>query len=267
MKELVKKIIKVMKAVEYLKKDGKVQYGSTKYNYLSEEKITASVRDAMIEQGLIMYPKHTEIKEDSPKFEKIVVTYCITDGENAIEIQTAGKGQDVGDKSIYKAMTGAFKYAQRQTFMISTGDDPDKDSSEKLAKDVATQEAKEKSRAMTDITEHTKTILGMNGEIFKEIFGVSNMTNLSLEDLLRLEEKVMNRKPYINGNGEHDFKIEKFEKDNIKMNGETNKDFLIRQIKWLVDETGEEVKDDLGKATLNDLDSIRNGLYDIYMKK
>jgi hypothetical protein len=35
----------------------------------------------------------------------------------------------VGDKATAKAMTGAYKYALRQTFCIETGDDPDKDPS------------------------------------------------------------------------------------------------------------------------------------------
>ena len=36
------------------------------------------------------------------------------------------------NKAIYKAMTGAFKYALRQTFIIETGDDPDKTPSTEL---------------------------------------------------------------------------------------------------------------------------------------
>jgi hypothetical protein len=128
-KNVYQKISCVMASVEYLKKDGNVSYGSTSYNYLSEEKITSSIRKAMIEQGLTMYPVKTEIIPDQPSFEKAVVTYRIVNNDNPedfIEVQVGGKGQDRGDKSMCKAMTGAFKYAQRQTFMISTGDDPDK---------------------------------------------------------------------------------------------------------------------------------------------
>ena len=38
-----------------------------------------------------------------------------------------GSGQDKGDKGPYKAYTGAQKYFLMKTFMIPTGDDPEKD--------------------------------------------------------------------------------------------------------------------------------------------
>lgn len=43
-----------------------------------------------------------------------------------VDCEAVGEGADSGDKSANKAMTGAYKYAIRQTFMIETGDDPDK---------------------------------------------------------------------------------------------------------------------------------------------
>jgi hypothetical protein len=38
-----------------------------------------------------------------------------------------GEGQDAGDKAVYKAMTGALKYCLLKTFLIPTGDDPERD--------------------------------------------------------------------------------------------------------------------------------------------
>ena len=40
-------------------------------------------------------------------------------------MRVAGEGADVGDKAPYKAMTGALKYALLQSFLLSTGDDPE----------------------------------------------------------------------------------------------------------------------------------------------
>ena len=37
---------------------------------------------------------------------------------------SSGEGSDTGDKASNKALTGAYKYALRQTFCIETGDDP-----------------------------------------------------------------------------------------------------------------------------------------------
>lgn len=41
-----------------------------------------------------------------------------------------GEGFDKGDKAGYKAMTGALKYYLACTFLVATGDDPEKDSPE-----------------------------------------------------------------------------------------------------------------------------------------
>ena len=42
--------------------------------------------------------------------------------------EITGEGIDKGDKAGYKAYTGALKYYLANTFMVSTGDDPEKDS-------------------------------------------------------------------------------------------------------------------------------------------
>lgn len=59
----------------------------------------------------------------------MVVRFVHSPSQTYIDVMTSGEGSDVGDKSQNKAMTGGYKYALRQTFMIETGDDPDKDPS------------------------------------------------------------------------------------------------------------------------------------------
>ena len=139
---VAEKISKVMQKVNYLQKDGSISYGRTNYKYLSEEKLTSALNEAFREVGLIIYPAKMELlgeKEVSTKsgksfIQKILATYRIQDIEtdDFIEIQALGEGMDSGDKALNKAMTGAFKYAERQTFMIPTGDDPDHVSSDEL---------------------------------------------------------------------------------------------------------------------------------------
>lgn len=140
--KIAAKIAEVMQNVDYLQKDGRVAYGSTRYSYLSEEKITSEMREAMLKAGLVIYPARMEVvnqqdvstKTGQARVVNILITYRVQDveSEEFIEVQALGEGMDAGDKAIYKAMTGAFKYAQRQTFMIPTGDDPDKVSSDEL---------------------------------------------------------------------------------------------------------------------------------------
>ncbi len=140
--KIASKIVEVMKKIDYLQKDGQVTYGKTRYSYLSEEKITTSIRQALIEVGLTIYPVKMEVigerevatKSGASTVLNILATYRIQDAESEdfIEVQALGEGMDSGDKAAYKAMTGAFKYAQRHTFAIPTGDDPDKTSSDEL---------------------------------------------------------------------------------------------------------------------------------------
>lgn len=135
-----KKIHEIMKDIQYLKKDGKVNFGNTKYSYLSEEKITENIRNSMLKVGLVMYPVSTKYQHmEDQKGEIVVVDYALADIESGehITIQVAGKGCDTQDKSIPKAMTCAFKYAMRQTFCIATGDDFDKVSSAELDEVIA----------------------------------------------------------------------------------------------------------------------------------
>jgi len=140
--KVAKKISRVMAKVDYLQKDGKIAFGATRYSYLSEEKVTSEIRKAMNEVGLIIYPAKMEVisekevstKSGASRVLNIITTYRIQDTESGefVEAQAIGEGMDSGDKTVYKAMTGAFKYVQRQTFMIPTGDDPDKTASDEL---------------------------------------------------------------------------------------------------------------------------------------
>jgi hypothetical protein len=56
------------------------------------------------------------------------VTYRLThapSGESE-DCQVLGEASDTGDKAAPKALAGAYKYFLRQTFLIETGDDPDR---------------------------------------------------------------------------------------------------------------------------------------------
>jgi hypothetical protein len=91
----------------------------------------------MIKHGLVIMPCDMEMQtEKTGKYllTKLVAEYKIVDvesGESEL-ICTVGQGMDSGDKGAGKAMTYAYKYAQRELFMIPTGDDPDHTSIEEL---------------------------------------------------------------------------------------------------------------------------------------
>jgi hypothetical protein len=136
------KIQAVMKAVTSLSKDGRNQQQN--YQYLSEEKITTELHKACAEAGLVIRPVHWEILENrvgqtkgggEMHFCRVIATYALTDADSDdIEaertVMALGEGCDTGDKVLTKCMTSAYKYALRQTFMISTGDDSDRETTE-----------------------------------------------------------------------------------------------------------------------------------------
>ncbi len=139
-KSIATKIVRVMEIVKRLEKDGQMNYGQ-KYRYITEEQITGTLHDAFVEVGLTIAPTAMETVYDGTYtasggatmiLTRIRVTYTITDPDSGefICVQAFGEGADVGDKSYNKAMTAAFKYALRQTFMLSSGDDPDHEPSQ-----------------------------------------------------------------------------------------------------------------------------------------
>ena len=130
------KIAAVMKEVQYLQKDGTIAFGQSKYRFLSETKITQSLRQSFLNHGLLVFPIDAHA-EKIGNVTQVVMKYKIVDtetGEHEI-LAAVGQGADGQDKGGPKALTGAYKYMLRQTFMIPTGDDPDQISSEELSQD------------------------------------------------------------------------------------------------------------------------------------
>ena len=141
---LYKKILEVMKEVQYLQKDDTVGEGTrAAYKGLSEEKVMKVFREAMIKHGLVMIPTFVESKTEShywvennqygdknksSYFTQVSTNYKIIDtdtGESEV-ICSSGHGVDSQDKGAGKAMTYAHKYAILKLFMCPTGDDTDK---------------------------------------------------------------------------------------------------------------------------------------------
>lgn len=205
MTKVAKKICEVMKKVEYLQKDGRVEFGRTRYSFLSEEKITTETRKAMAEVGLILYPINMEIldkeeittKNGTARAFAIKVTYRIqdTESEEYIDVQALGEGMDSGDKALNKAMTGAFKYAQRQSFMIPTGDDPDYTSSDEMINSsVATTQPKD---TITEAQARRMFAIAKDPKIVKEVldsFGYKSSTDVEkdkYDDVCRTIERLV----------------------------------------------------------------------------
>ena len=169
-------IIDVMSEIGYVQKGGKVSFGSTQYSYASEADLIAAVRPAMIKVGITFHCAKIDIIQTSPTL-MCMYSYVFTHAESGscIEVQVIGEGKDLkGDKASYMAATGALKYALRQTFVMETGDDPDKTSSEEHQateeekKEKIKQERKKKEQEEAKRkTEQLETINNINSMIEK----------------------------------------------------------------------------------------------------
>ena len=76
-----------------------------------------------------------------------------------------GEGIDKGDKAGYKAYTGALKYYLANTFMVATGDDPEKESPDNKMNNVTVKKASPKQievLAKVYTGERLEKLLSMN---------------------------------------------------------------------------------------------------------
>ncbi len=109
------------------------------YDYAKEADILDAVREKLAQNKIFVFTSIENMdfretgkrtRDGSPLNLVFVRTkHTFWDGESGetAEVFGQGCGEDSGDKAIYKAITGAMKYFISKNFLISTGDDPEKD--------------------------------------------------------------------------------------------------------------------------------------------
>lgn len=121
-----------------LKREGNNSFD--KYTYFSEAQYKALFTSLFADAGLeLSFSEEQYIPFDGTEKQSngrmVSICFTLTDTgtgffENSV---ITAEGIDKGDKAGYKAYTGALKYFLADTFMVATGDDPEKDSpSEKM---------------------------------------------------------------------------------------------------------------------------------------
>lgn len=141
--DIYEALLSVYREVGYVQKTGKND--AQKYRYAGEADLIAALRPSMIKNDIIFWPsgvertqeiqiassQHGEAFTKNVFNTKVIATLQFTfrhvPSNTEIKVQVIGEGVDNGDKASYKAMTGALKYALRQTFLIETGDEPEAD--------------------------------------------------------------------------------------------------------------------------------------------
>jgi hypothetical protein len=122
----------VMEEVSYVQKTGKNTFHN--YKYAGEADLLEKLRPAMLKHGLLLLPSVRAVTCDDHANYTVLMDYTLVhkDGDVwPVTIGAAGCGSDksktgtVGDKGVYKAITGANKYLLFKLFQIETGDDPE----------------------------------------------------------------------------------------------------------------------------------------------
>lgn len=135
MKNILTALNKVMDEAKYVQKNAENKFHG--YKYASEAALLETLRPAMIKHGLVLIPSVSDasaIDEHGNTLVSVEYTLAHISGEVwPDKITAVGCGNDrarngtVGDKGVYKAITGANKYLLFKLFQIETGDDPEKD--------------------------------------------------------------------------------------------------------------------------------------------
>jgi hypothetical protein len=130
--------LEVMRSCPYVQKQ---KSAGLNYSFAGEADLIASLRPALLLHGLSVAPvkvtvleqgRYQTVKGSLLNHVLVAVTYRLTHASSgeAEECEVLGEASDAGDKAAPKALTGAMKYFLRQTFLIETGDDPDRYSSD-----------------------------------------------------------------------------------------------------------------------------------------
>ena len=131
---LDQKIFLITNEIPTIKKEGRNEF--QKYKYLKESQANEILKPLLkkYKVGFKMLSAIAKQILDLNK-QKLVEVECTFEFSNLSpealndkqKIIVYGHGADTSDKGIYKAITGARKYCLMQNFLISTGDDPEKE--------------------------------------------------------------------------------------------------------------------------------------------
>ena len=129
---IAQKILRVMESIGPIIKDKtNVEKG---FDYASIASIIMKAREAMINEKVIMIP--LDLKQVTARGNDVIInmTYRFYDAEpnekgicDYLDVNVPGEGADKEGWAVYKALSGAYKYAITQTFAIPTLDDAEKD--------------------------------------------------------------------------------------------------------------------------------------------
>lgn len=126
-KNIYQRLHEVMKKVEYVQKGEKKD--GIQYRFVSHDAVTAKVRPALVECGIVYHPKNMVVRQNGNRTEvELDIRFVNIDKpEDFVDVPSFGYGIDSQDKGPGKAISYAVKYALLKSLGLETGDDPEAD--------------------------------------------------------------------------------------------------------------------------------------------
>jgi len=134
---LVQKLIQVYEKIDHVEKTG--HNDKQNYDFLRAADMVRAVRKALLELGVYVETNFVNerqytiarAKEPSAPFAAVdvrcIMTFHDSESGETLTASGLGTGADTGDKAVYKAQTGATKYALKSAFLIPDEADPEAD--------------------------------------------------------------------------------------------------------------------------------------------
>lgn len=155
---LYQRIHAVMNDMETIAKNGRNDFH--KYDYATEADYVHALRPLLKKYGLVIIPSLASQPVFMDGITQIMMKFTLVNidkPEEKVEAIIPAQGQDKGDKGVYKALTGAKKYFAALTFMVATGDDPEKEERASTVK-TATKEIASVKAATVAVAEPASNI-------------------------------------------------------------------------------------------------------------
>lgn len=183
--KLFAKILRVQQSLQPLEKSGRNDFH--RYSYTTAGDVLLPVQRACNEHGLVIVADVIDTKINPERAAaEVIVRLTVFDSETgeSYSITAPGYSEDwsykdnkpVGDKAIYKAVTGATKYAVRSFFCLPSEDDPER-----------TPKRSANSTTLFDQTTMEVKRLGWSAErgrlFLQEKFGKSSRQELTEQEL------------------------------------------------------------------------------------
>lgn len=173
-----------------------------KYSYFSEAQYKELFTELFATCGLEL--KFTELeyitfegseKQANGRMPKIMFTLFDVDTGFFEDTIITGEAIDKGDKAGYKAYTGALKYYLADTFMVATGDDPEKESpNNKMNNKTTKPKTTEKLASPKQIATLLQVYQGDNLTKLLEANGISKIEEMPMAKASELISKLYENK-------------------------------------------------------------------------